>query len=218
MGMAIAHEIVHMFVTFLNGEHYQETPESTNYEPETGVGAAEREGSDEDEDDEIPGHSGQLWEYYMWDGIIEYSYIEERPTGGLIFVSRQGERRGQVGEYRIPDEFAHELAANGRSKSASIVERGGKPGLLIKTRNTNISRAKQTSTSHSSRTARALFDMAIGNLRDVLESAPCSQQDLVIHTPHTVKVWQSKPKYRLNGSDLRRILMSTTATLRYESR
>lgn len=117
MGMAIAHELVHMFVTFLNGDEYQVTPNNSNYDPETGVAktvSSDGGGSDDEPD---AGHSGRLWEYYMWKGIVEYSYLRERPTRGLIYISREGMRRGEVDEYMVPDGIAHELVNKGRSKS-----------------------------------------------------------------------------------------------------
>jgi hypothetical protein len=117
--MAVAHEIVHMFVTFLNGDEDQHTPKRTGYDPETGFSHAVRSDSScsDGSDDEIDsGHSGRLWEYYMWEGIAEYSYLRERPTRGLIYISREGTRRGQVDEYMIPDGIARELAEEGRGK------------------------------------------------------------------------------------------------------
>lgn len=119
LGMAIAHEVVHMFVTFLNGEVYQDTPENTDYDPETGVKSSAGSVISDSNDEKDPGHSGRLWEYYMWNGIAEYSYLKERPTRGLIYISREGRSRGEVIEHMVPDEIAHRLGEDGRGRSHS---------------------------------------------------------------------------------------------------
>jgi hypothetical protein len=53
------------------------------------------------------------------------------------------------------------------------------------------------------------------SLRQIMESEPGSRPELVVHTQETMRRWETKPKYRLSGIDLRRIVVSTATTLRY---
>ncbi|OIW34779.1 hypothetical protein CONLIGDRAFT_675735 [Coniochaeta ligniaria NRRL 30616] len=179
MGMAIAHELCHMFITFLNGGEHQDTPDNSNYDPETGMAKTVSSDGGRSDAEPDPGHSGRVWEYYMWEGIVEYSYLRERPTRGLIYISREGTRPGQVEEYMVPDGIAHELAVKGRDFDFTLLSDGAR--LIRPNDNT---------------------------LRQIMESEPGSRPELVVHMPATMRAWESKPKYRLSGTDLRRVVVT----------
>ncbi|KAK3936969.1 hypothetical protein QBC46DRAFT_393851 [Diplogelasinospora grovesii] len=112
MGLVMAHEIIHMFIGFLDRDR-SGTPPEIDYRPRWGPGPQDRRGQPDEEQWEIEekeGESGHFWEFRVLGGTQAYYTLSTDRTKYALVIRRSDPTADKgVGVYEIPDAMVTQL-------------------------------------------------------------------------------------------------------------